>query len=139
MFGKWPLWASLAGAVVLVVVFAFVRSGEPELVPVAPVGGGEVTIAGRLTVEQTGAAMSARVVISADRPVVLRGLTVRVRDAAGGSHDFGELSNVEVSAAPRESVLDRGPVAPGDYTCFMAYRLDGGWVNLPPWHDVAIR
>ena len=140
MIGKRRLWPYLAGAAVVLAVaaFALARLGGPDLVPVTPTAGGQVTIAGQLDMEQSGAAATAHITISADRAITLRKLTVRVRDEQGAPHDFPELANVELTTTPRDLVLNREPLAAGNYTHYLAYQLDGDWVNLPPWHQITI-
>lgn len=140
MFGKRRLWASLAGVVVVLAaaVFALVRLDEPDLIPVAPASESGVTIAGQLTMRQTGTSVSARLTVSADKSVTLRKLAVRVRDTAGAFHDFPEMANVELSTTPREIVLNRNLGTPGDYTYYLAYQLDADWVSLPPWQTITI-
>ncbi|WAL68105.1 hypothetical protein ORV05_10170 [Amycolatopsis cynarae] len=141
MFGKRSLWPYLAGAaaVLAVVVFALVRLGEPDLVPVPPASTSGVTIAGQLSLTQTGPDVSAHLTVSADRAVTLRGLTVKVRDRTGAFHDFPELANIELTTVPRELVLNGHLSPPGEYTYYLAYRLGGDWVSLPPWQSITIR
>ncbi|GLY64180.1 hypothetical protein [Amycolatopsis taiwanensis] len=140
MIGK-RLWPYLTGAAVVlaaVVVFLLVRPGQPDLVPVTPVTTGAPTIAGRLTMDQAGATATARVTISADRPVTLRALTIKVRDEAGAYHDFPAQANVGLTTAPQELVFNRDRLDPGVYTYYLAYRLDADWVSLPPWQSITI-
>lgn len=141
MFGTRRPWPYLAGAVVVlaIAILVLTRLGEPDIVPVAPADTGGVTIAGELTMAQTGAAASAHVTISADRAVTLRGLAVRVRDQAGAFHDFPELANVDVATTPRDLALNREPLPPGSYTYYLSYRRGADWVDLPPWHSITIR
>ncbi|WP_211771039.1 FixH family protein [Kutzneria sp. CA-103260] len=141
MGGRTRWWLFGTGGVVIlaVAVFAIVRMSTPDLVPVAPVNTGGVTIAGQLTMTQTGPAVSAHLTISADRAATLRQLVVRVRDEAGGAHDFPALANVAVSTTPRELVFNGELTTPGTYTYYLAYQLTGDWVSLPPWQTIAIR
>ena len=125
--------------VLAVAVLAIVRVSTPDLVPVVPASTGGVTIAGQLTMTQSGPAVSAHLTISADRAVTLRELIVRVRDAAGAAHDFPALANVAVSTTPRELVFNGELTTPGTYTYYLAYQLTGDWVSLPPWQTIAIR
>lgn len=140
MFGKRRLWPYLTGAVVVfaIAAFAVVRMSGPDVVPVAPANTSGVTIAGQLTMTQFGSAVSAHLTISTDRAVTLRKLAVRVRDAAGTSHDFPELLNVAVSTTPRDLVFNRELTTPGTYTYYLAYQLTGDWVSLPPWQTITI-
>jgi hypothetical protein len=140
VFGKRVLRAFLAGGVVVLaaVAFALTRLGEPELVPVAPAVTGDVTIAGQTSIEQAGKTLSAHLTISADRVVTLHKLTVRLRDTAGGFHDFLEMANVELTTTPREIVLNTERTAPGDYTYYLAYQLGTDWISLPPWQTITI-
>jgi hypothetical protein len=134
-----------AGAAVVVVVFAVVRWNQPDLVPLGPppMGAAGLTLAGGVALEPATPAarepVTARVTVSADRHVVLRALVVKVRDEAGTFHDFPELANVELDTGSRQVVASRAFDAPGDYTYYLAYRLDGDWVSLPPWHTVTVR
>ena len=141
---RWALLVA-AGAAVVVVAFAVVRLNQPDLVPLGPppVGAAGLTLAGDVALEPATPAahepVTARITLSADRAVVLRGLTVKVRDDAGAFHDFPELANVELGAASRQVVASRAFDAPGNYTYYLAYRLDGDWISLPPWHAVTVR
>jgi len=141
VIGKRPLWLSLTGAaaVLAVVVFAVAWFSEPDLVPIPAPAGDSVTIAGDITLEQAGAQLSAQVTISADRDLTLRGLVVRLRDDTGTPHDFPVLNDVDVGTAPREIRVSQDVVPPGGYTCYLAYRLDGDWVSLPPWRRTIVK
>ncbi|WP_433269070.1 hypothetical protein ACQPZF_05930 [Actinosynnema sp. CS-041913] len=136
------LWAAAALVLVVSAVVVLSRLNEPDLIPVDP-SAGDVTIAGRLSVEPATPAAGGKVVvratISADRVVVLPRLAVRVRDEAGTFHDFPELVDVELGTAPREVESSRRFPAPGSYTYYLAYQLDGGWVDLPPWQRFTVR
>ncbi|GAB3156723.1 hypothetical protein GCM10027290_55130 [Micromonospora sonneratiae] len=139
-----PPWTYLAAAAVALTLAVVVASrlGEPDLIPVSP-SAGEVTIAGRLGVEPAvpaaGSTVTARTTISADRTVTLRRLTVKVRDEAGAFHDFPEQENVALGAVPQEIVLHREFAVSGVYTYYLAYQLDGDWVDLPPWQQFTVR
>ncbi|KAA2267167.1 hypothetical protein F0L68_01165 [Solihabitans fulvus] len=146
MRGTRPLWPYLAAAAAVLVVAGIVVANlrGPDLVPIGPTGSGDtnLTIAGRVVVEPSapiaGQQVTARVTISADRAVVLRGLVVKARDEAGAFHDFPELADVTVDTTSKELVSRRRFDAPGIYTYYLAYRLDGDWVGLPPWQTVTI-
>ncbi len=113
--------------------------GEPDLVPVTHPGGA-VTIVGDLRMDQSeGGTVTARATISADRELVLRALVVRVRDESGRDHDFPARDDVALGTTPTEIAFRRQFVQPGTYTYSLAYRLDGDWVDLPPWQTVTIR
>ena len=140
-----PLWTYLVAAAAAITLAVFVVSelGEPDLIPVGPSAGG-VTIAGQLMIEPSaptaGGTVAARATISADRVITLRGLTVKVRDEAGAFHDFPEQTDVELTTVSREIEWYRRFDEPGNYTYYLAYRLDGDeWVNLPPWQQVTVR
>ncbi|MGW0432186.1 hypothetical protein ACWDV4_06525 [Micromonospora sp. NPDC003197] len=139
-----PPWTYLAAAAVAITlaVVVFNQMSEPDLIPVSPPTG-NVTIAGRLTVEPAapavGSTVTVRAVISADRVVTLPKLTVKVRDEAGTFHDFPEQENIALSTLSQEVVLQRELAAPGVYTYYLAYQLDGDWVDLPPWQQFTVR
>ncbi|MFD2414716.1 hypothetical protein [Amycolatopsis pigmentata] len=140
MIGKrrWPYLTGAAVVLAAVVVFLLVQPGQPDLVPVTPVTTGAPTIAGQLTMAQSGPTETARVTISADRPVTLRALTVKVRDEAGIYHDFPAQENVGLATTPRELVFNRARLDAGVYTYYLAYQLDADWVSLPPWQTIAV-
>ncbi|PRY44758.1 hypothetical protein CLV43_102323 [Umezawaea tangerina] len=75
----------------------------------------------------------------ADRPITPRALTVRAQDAGGTSYDFPELAGQALDTTARDITLRRAFPAPGVYTYYLAYRLDGDWVTLRPWETVTVR
>ena len=101
------------------------------------------TIAGSLELEprlpRAGQEVAVRATLSADRPLALHGLTVRVRDAAGTAHDFPETGERSLGTTPQDITLRRAFPAVGDYTYYLAYRLDGDWVALRPWERFTVR
>ncbi|RZQ61529.1 hypothetical protein [Amycolatopsis suaedae] len=98
------------------------------------------TLALEPAVPAAGQPVTARAQLSADRPVRLRSLTVKVTDAAGGSLDFPVLRDLPLSTTPQEVTLHRALPAPGQYTYFLAYQMpDGTEVSLPPWQRVMVR
>lgn len=141
-----PLWIAGVAAVVLVsAVIAVVQLSEPELVPVTRPSGA-VTIVGELTMDQDNSepdlgrdTVIARATISADRELVLPALAVRVRDEVGQYHDFPHRTDVTLTTTPTEITFRRAFDQPGTYTYSLAYRLDGEWVDLPPWQTITIR
>ncbi|MEU7527995.1 hypothetical protein AB0A74_19855 [Saccharothrix sp. NPDC042600] len=129
-------------AVVVAVVLAVVALTAERDVPVAALPA-KPTIAGPLRLEpalpKAGQEVVVRAELAADRPLVLRGLTVRVQDTSGAAHDFPELRDQALGTTPREIRLHRVFPEPGEYTYYLAYRLDGDWVTLRPWSTVTVR
>jgi hypothetical protein len=127
---------AVLGAATLVVL-----SGEDD-VPVAALPD-RPTIAGSLELEPrlpvAGQEVVVRATLSADRPLALHGLAVRVRDASGAAHDFPEPGERGLGTTPRDITLRRAFPAVGDYTYYLAYRLDGDWVTLQPWEVFTVR
>ena len=64
---------------------------------------------------------------------------MRVRDEAGRDRDFPPRSDVALGTTPAEFTFERAFPEPGTYRYNLAYRLDGDWVDLPPWQTVTIR
>ncbi|MEV0272614.1 hypothetical protein AB0H43_27875 [Hamadaea sp. NPDC050747] len=140
---RWPKWMYAAvGVLVVAAVTGLSWWSEPELIPLGPPAGA-VTIAGQLALDPAapvaGATVTARATLSAERDVVLAALIVKVRDEAGAYYDFPALVNAELSTAPRVFETRRDLPAPGTYTYYLAYQLDGAWVSLPPWQRVTVR
>jgi hypothetical protein len=136
-----PLWiAGIAAVLLIPAVVVVIELGEPDLVPITQPAGA-VTIVGELIIQDasTGDPVTARATISADRPLVLPALVVRVRDESGRDHDFPERTDVTLATSPREITFRREFDEPGTYTYSLAYRLDDEWVDLPPWQTVTIR
>ncbi|XVV00398.1 hypothetical protein ACQPW3_23490 [Actinosynnema sp. CA-248983] len=129
-------------AVVVAAVLAVVALTAERDVPVAGLPS-RPTIAGPLRLEpalpKAGQEVTLRAELAADRPLTLRGLTVRVQDAAGVPHDFPELREHALGTTPQEIRLHRAFPAPGEYTYYLAYRLDGDWVTLRPWGTFKVR
>jgi len=126
---------------VLVAVALVVPTGDDD-VPVAALPA-RPTIAGSLELQprlpRAGEEVVVRATLTADRPLALHGLTVRVRDAAGTGHDFPETGERSLGTTPQDITLRRAFPAAGDYTYYLAYRLDGDWVSLQPWERFTVR
>lgn len=139
-----PMWMFPVAAVLVVsaAVAGLSWWSEPDLLPLDPPSGA-VTIAGQLTLEPAapvaGSTVTARATLSAEREVTLSALIVKVRDEAGTFYDFPALNNTELGTAPRDFEARRQLPAPGTYTYYLAYQLDGAWVSLPPWQRVTVR
>lgn len=137
-------WVYGLAGVVAVVVLAGVLlwANEPEVVPLAPVPTGELTVAGQVVLVPGAPGrrqpVTARVTISADRAVTVHGLVVKVRDDSGTFHDFPVLPDVQLTTTPRQLVTSRTFDVRGDYTYYLAYQLDADWVGLPPWHRFTV-
>ncbi len=134
------IW-SVAALLAIGAVVVLLRWNEPELIPVGPAA--DVTIAGRLAVEPADPAAGGEVVVrapvGADRGVKLPRVIVRVRDEAGASHDFPEFRDIELTTVSKVLETTRRFPAPGTYTYYLAYELDGRWVDLPPWQRLTVR
>ncbi len=125
----------------LIAVTLVVLTGEDD-VPVAALPA-RPTIAGSLELEprlpRAGQEVAVRAKLTADRPIAVRALAIRVQDAGGASHDFPEIGEHDLDTAPREITLRRAFTTPGAYTYYLAYRLDGDWVTLLPWEKFTVR
>jgi hypothetical protein len=121
--------------------FAVTRTGEPELLE--PSANGPLTILGSLVIEPkapvAGQVVTARARISADRPVRLETLVVKVRDELGAFHDFQPSMNYDLGTADQDFVVTQQFTRPGLYSYYLSYRTASGWTSLPPWQGFTVR
>jgi hypothetical protein len=115
--------------------------GEPELLE--PATSGPLTILGSLTIDPkspvAGQAVTARARISADRPVRLETLVIKVRDELGAFHDFPPSANYDLGTADQDFVVTQQFTRPGIYSYYLAYETGPGWTSLPPWQGFTVR
>jgi hypothetical protein len=124
-------------AVVVATVLIGDRDVQVAALPERP------TIAGSLRLDpplpRAGQQVVVRATLVADRPITLRALTVRVRDKGGAAHHFPEVGEHLLDTTSRDITLRQAFPVPGDYTYYLAYRLDGDWVDLRPWETFTVR
>lgn len=91
------------------------------------------------TITRVGGAHEVRTVVTARRPMTVEALTVAVRDSAGRNHDFPGHHHRQVLDASGTTVTLRRTFAPGEYTAWVAYQLNGRWYDLSPEVRLAVR
>jgi hypothetical protein len=132
-----PATALVVAAVVVAAVLAADRDVPVSALPERP------TIAGSLRLDpalpKAGQQVVVRATLVADRPITLRALAVRVQDTSGAAHHFPEVGEHRLDTTPQDITLRRTFPVAGDFTYYLAYRLDGGWVDLRPWETFTVR
>jgi hypothetical protein len=83
------------------------------------------------TVTVTPKRVTAQVMLHTDRPRTISQFVIAVRDSRGRNVDFPLQNRFQLSEAPR-SWKQSTTLRNGTYTAWVAYNLDGRWVDLAP-------
>ncbi|HVX46882.1 MAG TPA: hypothetical protein VHC49_23520 [Mycobacteriales bacterium] len=135
----WVAAAALGVAAVLAVVFAVWRpgGGSADHTATEPVLVGSVSLTPSHPAR--GAAIVAKIRLSADRPLHLDALVLAVRDsrgrssdAAGRGYDFPDAGPIRLDIHQRTLTVAQQLPDRGRYVYFLRYRRDRTWHDLPP-------
>lgn len=75
----------------------------------------------------------AQAVVRSSRPIRVQALTIAVRDSNNNNYDFtGAKNNVRITSRGYRFRPNARRFPPGNYTAFVAYKVDNRWYNLSP-------